>query len=300
MTPLKKYIWLVDTVMRAGDKGLTLEQIGDLWDRDDEMHDNGTFARRTFHRHRNEIEELFGIEIECYGDGSDYRYRIADDGKNDYFRRWLLDSIAVNQIVTDSRDAAKYIAVEPTNNTSLPVLLEALKVQHTLGFTYKPYWSESPFTYISVQPYALKMFERRWYLIALRDTEFRFFALDRMSDVVMLDDIFKRDPKFNLEEMFTGAYGIIVDDTPIESVWLKVDAYQANFLRSLPLHSSQHEIKRNDLFSDFALRVCPTFDFKHKILSLGATVEVLKPKSLRDDIKGEVTEMLNKYQNEDE
>lgn len=40
MTPLKKYIWLVDTVMRAGDKGLTLEQIGEKWDGDDEMHDS--------------------------------------------------------------------------------------------------------------------------------------------------------------------------------------------------------------------------------------------------------------------
>lgn len=29
MTPLKKYIWLVDTLMRRGEKGLTLEQIGD-------------------------------------------------------------------------------------------------------------------------------------------------------------------------------------------------------------------------------------------------------------------------------
>lgn len=32
MNVLKKYIRLVDTIMRAGEKGLTLEQIGDLWD----------------------------------------------------------------------------------------------------------------------------------------------------------------------------------------------------------------------------------------------------------------------------
>ena len=31
MNVLKKYTWLVGTLMRAGDKGLTLEQIGDRW-----------------------------------------------------------------------------------------------------------------------------------------------------------------------------------------------------------------------------------------------------------------------------
>ena len=300
MNVLKKYIWLVDIVMRAGNKGLTLEQIGDRWDADDEMHDNGAFARRTFHRHRNEIADLFGIEIECYSDGSDFRYRIADSGGNEYFRRWLLDSIAANRIVTDSREAAQYVLVEPTDSRMLPMLLEALKEQCTLNFSYQPYWSESPYSYSGVQPYALKMFERRWYLIARRDGEYRFFALDRMTKVELQDETYKRDPKFDLKKMFEGVYGIIVDDTPIESIRLKVNAYQANYLRSLPLHSSQHELKRTEEYSVFSLRVRPTFDFKQKLLSLGSTVEVLQPESLRADMRAEIQEMMNKYQDDNE
>ena len=302
MTPLKKYIWLVDTVMRAGDKGLTLEQIGDRWDADDDMHDNGAFARRSFHRHRNEIEDLFGIKIECFGDGSDYRYRIADDGKNDYFRRWLLDSIAVNRIVTDSHTVAQYIDVEKTQDTALPLLLEALKDKRMMSFDYKPYWADNASHYYNFRAYTLKMFERRWYLIGTYSTEkpCKIYALDRMSNVELQGETYERDSKFDVSDMFDGSYGIIVDDAPIESVWLKVDAYQANFVRSLPLHASQHEIKQNDQYSVFALRVRPTFDFKQKILSLGATVEVLKPKILRDDIRGEIKEMMNKYKEDDE
>lgn len=127
MNVLKKYTWLVGTLMRAGEKGLTLEQIGDLWDRDDVMHDNGAFSNRSFHRHRGEILDVFGIEIECYNSGIDYRYRIADDGKNDYFRRWMMDAIAVNRIVADSREVSELIAVESSQDSLLPVLLEALK-----------------------------------------------------------------------------------------------------------------------------------------------------------------------------
>ena len=95
--------------------------------------------------------------------------------------------------------------------------------------------------------------------------------------------------------MFEGVYGIIVDDTPIESIRLKVDAYQANYLRSLLLHSSQHELKRTVDYSIFSLRVRPTFDFKQKLLSFGSTVEVLKPESLREEMKTEITAMLKRY-----
>lgn len=302
MNVLKKYIWLVDTIMRAGEKGLTLEQIGDLWDRDDAMHDNGAFSNRSFHRHKSEIQDVFGIEIECYNSGIDYRYRIADDGKNDYFSRWMMDAIAVNRIVADSREVSELIAVESSQDSLLPVLLEALKTSSMVSFDYKPYWADHTSHYFNFMSFALKMFERRWYLIGKYDTAkpCKIYALDRMSNVELQEENYVRDSRFDVSEMFDGSYGIIIDDAPAESVWLKVDAYQANFVRSLPLHASQHEIKRNDRYSVFALRVRPTFDFKQKILSLGATVEVLKPQSLRDDIRGEINEMINKYKDDDD
>lgn len=296
MNVLKKYTWLVGTLMRAGDKGLTLEQIGDRWNATDELHEEGAFARRSFHRHRSEIMDLFGIEIECYIDGGQYRYRLADDGGREYFRQWMMDSIAVNHVVADSREAAQYILVEPTDSRMLPMLLEALKEQRTLNFTYQPYWSESPYNYSGVQPYALKMFERRWYLIARRDGEYRIFALDRMSSVELQDETYKRDPKFDMEKMFEGTYGIIVkEEIPVESIRLKVEAYQANYLRSLPLHNSQHELKHTEEYSIFSLRVRPTYDFKQKLLSLGSTVEVLQPESFRKEIAEELKNTLKQY-----
>ena len=239
MTPLKKYIWLVDTVMRAGEKGLTLRQIAERYEQDENISDGEPYARRTFQRHRDEVLDLFGIEIECYSDGSEYRYRIADNSSNDYFRRWLLDSIAVNRIVTDSREVARYISIESTNNTALPIVLEALKDLRLVNFDYKPYRKESSTHYFNFQPHALKMFERRWYLIGRYHKTHRTFALDRMTNVVLQEENFKRDPKFDLEKMFSGSYGIIVEDIPVESIWLKVEAHQANYLRSLPLHRSQ-------------------------------------------------------------
>lgn len=297
MTPLKKYIWLVDTVMRAGEKGLTLRQIAERYEQDENISDGEPYARRTFQRHRDEVLDLFGIEIECYSDGSEYRYRIADNSSNDYFRRWLLDSIAVNRIVTDSREVARYISIESTNNTALPIVLEALKDLRLVNFDYKPYRKESSTHYFNFQPHALKMFERRWYLIGRYHKTHRTFALDRMTNVVLQEENFKRDPKFDLEKMFSGSYGIIVEDIPVESIWLKVEAHQANYLRSLPLHRSQMELNsKSEDYAIFALRVRPTFDLRQKILSLGSAVEVLKPESLREEMREEARRMSKMYQ----
>lgn len=298
MTPLKKYIWLVDTIMRAGEKGLTLEQIGDRWDYDDEMHDNGAFAKRSFHRHRNEIEDLFGIRIESYGNGHEFRYRIADDGNNDYFRRWMMGSIAVNRILADSKDIAQYIALESYHDTSLPTLLQAIKEQRMVSFSYNPYWAEKPLPYYNFKAHALRMFERRWYLIGCYGSskEQRIYALDRISNCELQEDTYRRDPKFNLEDMFDGVYGIIIKEgLPVESIWLKVDPYQANYLRSLPLHESQHEVGEKDGHPVFSIRVRPTFDLKQKLLSMGSSVEVINPESLRKEIREEVKTMLAQY-----
>lgn len=302
MTPLKKYIWLVDTVMRAGEKGLTLEQIGAKWNADDEMHDEGAFAKRSFHRHRNEIKDLFGIEIESYGNGHEFRYRIADDGNKDYFSRWMMNSIAVNRILTDSKDMAQYIALESYHDAPLATLLQAMKEQRMVSFTYNPYWAEKPSLYYNFKPHALKMFERRWYLIGRYDDSVphHSYALDRISNCELQENTYRRDPKFSLEKMFDGVYGITVnDELSVESIWLKVEPMQAKYLRSLPLHESQQEIGEKDSYPVFALRVQPSNDLKRKLLWMGRKVEVLKPESLRNEMREEIKAMLSKYPEEE-
>ena len=65
---------------------------------------------------------------------------------------------------------------------------------------------------------------------------------------------------------------------------LKVGSFQAKYLHTLPLHHSQKVLERNDKYTIFSYFVSPTFDFKQELLSLGDTIEVLEPLSLRRDI----------------
>ncbi|MBR1516910.1 MAG: WYL domain-containing protein [Bacteroidales bacterium] len=303
MNPLKKYIWLVDTLMRAGDTGLTIKQVSDAYEYDDEISNGEKYNGRTFHRHRKEVKDIFDIEIECYPTGSEFRYRIADKGDNDYFRRWLMDSIAVNRVISDSKDTAQYISIENANTEHLPAILQSLKEHRKVEFDYKPYWADTETHYFDFQPHAIKMFERRWYLIGRykKDMPYIILALDRISQFEIKEETFHRDPNFNLEEMFDGVFGITVGDGDVESIWLKVEARQANYLRSLPLHRSQMELtSRYKGYALFALRVRPSYDLRQRILSLGSTVEVLKPESLRNEIREEAKAMVAKYMEDDE
>ena len=297
MTPLKKYICLIDILLRKKDIGLTLEQIGDYWDRNDEMSEQGAFSRRSFYRHRKEISNIFGIDIECYSNGMEHRYRIADSEGNDYFRRWLMDSISVNRAVMNSKDMARYIGLENSYTGYLSVLLQAMKDNSMIRFDYMPYWSEELRHLFCFEPHALKMFEHRWYLIGrYGNNEHRIYALDRISKLEIQEETFQRDARFNLTEMFEDTYGIIIDDKPAERILLKVESYQANYLRSLPLHSSQYEKEKNNDYSVFSLRLRPTFDFRQKLLSFGSSVEVLEPERLRNEMKEEAYLLLRKYQ----
>ena len=74
----KEYVWLVNTIRRAG--RITLREINERWLRT-EMSEGIPYSRTTFRRHRAEVEEMFDIIIDCDGEN---RYYIED---TDLFRK---------------------------------------------------------------------------------------------------------------------------------------------------------------------------------------------------------------------
>ena len=55
-----RYIWLLNTLLQH--KQLSYEEINALW-RECYLGDGASLPLRTFHQHKNAVEELFGIEI---------------------------------------------------------------------------------------------------------------------------------------------------------------------------------------------------------------------------------------------
>ena len=90
---------------------------------------------------------------------------------------------------------------------------------------------------------------------------------------------------FNADAFFSTRYGVLqYEGEKTERIKIRTSAHQANYFRTLPLHSSQKEIEKTDTYSIFTYHLTPNWDFVHDLLYYGDAVEVLEPESLRSAI----------------
>lgn len=294
---LNKYVWLVETIYRA--KRISLKEINRKWLAND-MSDGLEIPERTFHKWRIAVEELFGLSIANEGRG-EYRYYIenASELSSGSLRSWLFNTLSVSSLLQANIGIKDKILLEeiPEGREYLPVIIETLKKNTMLCMTYQSFFRDEENTF-DVEPYCLKLFRQRWYLVARSPyyDKIMIYALDRVRHLEATDRRFTYPKNFKPNEFFDGCFGIIAGDgTKIETVRLKVSAGQANYLRSLRLHESQEETERNDEYSIFKYYLRPTFDFIQEILWNGEDMEVLEPLWLRKEIAGKIKRMWNKY-----
>ena len=294
---IKKYVWLVETIYKA--KKISLKEINSKWLETD-LSEGLEIPRRTFHTWRNEVEDLFGIEIQCdKTDGDRYFIEDRDKLKNNSLQSWLLNTMSVNNMLLENKTLSDRILLEniPSGQDYLSIVTDAMKKSKVLEITYKGYWSEHEHTF-PVAPYCVKLFRQRWYLVgnSVYEDKIRIYSLDRVLNASLTEEPFKYPKDFSPEVYFQDCFGVIRDDeTEVETVKLKVNADQSNYLRSLPMHPSQEELETNDDYSIFTLRVRPTFDFYQELLKNGETLEVLEPTWLRKDFKDIVKRMAALY-----
>ena len=93
---LQKYIWLVQTFIRAGENGISLGEIEEKW----ENRFDSSYSRRTFNNHREAIEDVFGIRIECNRSTNRYFVNYSDDVADETAESaWLINTFTVNNIL---------------------------------------------------------------------------------------------------------------------------------------------------------------------------------------------------------
>ena len=294
----KQYIWLTDTIYRSG--GISLQELNERWVRT-EMSGGLPMTRMTFNRHKMAIEEIFGLCIECQRKGGYYYYIENEEVlKNNNLQDWLLDSLSISNMLMDSSSLNDRIVLEniPAGKEYLQPIINAMKQDHKLMMTYRKFGQTTGYT-ITVEPYAIKVFKQRWYLLAKdnkRETP-TIYALDRILALEETEESFVYPSDFDTETFFKDCYGVIcgTEDNPQRIV---VRAYLplTNYLRTLPLHHSQKVLKSTPDYTDFEFYLCPTFDFRQELLSQGEEVEVLEPMGFREEMKGIAKKMMERYE----
>lgn len=257
---------------------------------------NSNYVRneKTIRRDFQSIEELFGYEIEYDKSLKVYKIEKLID---DVYKDKLLESIALMNILQQSKNVNKYIHLEQkqTRGTEyLTDIIEAIENKQVLSFTLNSYWKEA--TKRKCAPIAIKEAMKRFYLIAydLDKKAIRNYGLDRISSFRVLDEKFS-PTAYDVDEIYQHAFGIENYDNPVNVV-LRFDNTQFNYLTSLPLHHSQEIIKEEaDIFT-INLFVHPTHELKMEILKFGDNCEVLEPDSYREDFKNTVNNLYKKYE----
>ncbi len=293
-----RYIWLLNTLLQHG--RLTFEDINNRW-RNSCLNDGKSFALRTFHVHRNAIEELFGVEIKC--DASTYEYYVSSPEtlRNDKTRQWLLNSFTLSNMIEAGHNMKDRIIFEdiPKGTEYIQTVIEAMQQNKELMIDYQPFNGNRVTLYI--QPYAMKVYHQRWYIVGyLKNQEgIRNIALDRTLNMELTTETFRYPSDFDAEEYYSNTVGIFVNDK-IKPKKVIVRAYgiHVEYMRSLPLHHTQEEIEgKHKQYSDFQYCLCITPELISQLLAMGEKIEVLEPVELRKEIKNRLLNSLSHYNN---
>ena len=293
---INRYVWLMDTISRYG--RISLKELNAAWLRS-EISEGKPLARRTFFHYRDGVQEMFDINIVC--DKSTFEYYIDDTGEDSTarLRSWLVDSLSMSGMLSNAHDISDRIMLEnvPSARQHLPVIIDALKENHRISFSYKSYTRSRPTHGIVLEPYFVKIFKLLWYVIGMNVNEgqIKTYSLDRMSNLNMLPDTFVMPENINPSEFFKDCFGIITNKNSAKRIVLRVEPTQAKYLRALPLHSSQQE-EVHDQYSLFTYKMRITYDLKEEIMSHGASIEVLEPMELKTLIRTELENALKNYQ----
>ena len=284
----RQYCWLADTIRNSG--GITFRELNERWVQSP-LSGGMPMIRQTFNEHRKGIQDMFGINIECHKPTN--RYFIDLDGglKGSDFQNWMIETLSVGTMLVESASLKDRLLIEhiPMGQDYFLVVLRAMKAKHKLRMTYRKFGQAEPYT-IVVEPFAIKVFRQRWYLLAKdykRETP-SIYAPDQHFDL---------PEGFSAREFFDDCYGVMRNPKH-RAQRIVVRAYDrfAHYLRTLPLHHSQTEVSTTAEYTDFEFRLAPTFDFKQELLAQGKDVEVLEPASLRKEMMEMLRGMMGRYE----
>ena len=297
-----RYIWLLDTLLNSCP--LTIEEINMLWDACPAS-DGRPIPLRTFHEQRKGIKEMFGVEIVCdRSHGNVYYVKNPEVLDKQKVAKWLLHKYSIPQGFATFNSMKERIILEeiPLGTSFLGDIIEAMHKNVELQVDYQRYENEQEeynLQEFHIQPYALKVFNRRWYLLGYikEKRALRTIALDRILDLKILSTSFEVPEDFDARKYFANVVGIFVNnDLPVTKVKIRTYGIQADYLRSTPLHKIQSEGKsKHGEFADFTYRLCVTPELVSQLLAMGDKVEVLEPEELREEMKEKIDNMLNFY-----
>lgn len=188
-----------------------------------------------------------------------------------------------------------------------------IQQKQVLTINYGPF--DKPAADYIVHPYLLKEYNNRWYLYGLDhfDKKIKQWALDRLRKVEPKRYIsYIENTQLNPDEYFSDMVGINKKLGDVrEKVVVRVYDSSINYVVTKPIHDTSNQVNEGTVirkgvisgktneeeieFVDFEYDLIINYEFKSKILALGANAEVLEPSALREQLRSDVMLMSEMY-----
>jgi predicted DNA-binding transcriptional regulator YafY len=296
-TNLARYLHIVNQIRNK--RGTTFSEIMDSLKAKGE--DDGvdlSVSKRTFERDLEAIRRLFNIDIR-------YNFTLREFEIVSFLRdvdNRILESFDILNALNTKDALEGYVFFEnrrAKGTEHLHGLLNAIKDQKLIKFEYTKFWEEFP-SVRRVEPYALKEYKNRWYLLG-KDAdkgEIRTFGLDRMSRLETTSKRIIRPDNFEMDKRFKHSFGVIApeDGQQIEEVVLSFTPFQGKYIKTMPLHESQEILEDNQKELCIRLKIYITHDFIMELHSFSDQVKVLEPIRLANNIINTTKKVLQRYE----
>lgn len=241
-------------------------------------------SERSFQKDIENIRTQFGIDIIYCQHNQGYRIEQDYDAMLNIEK--ILEPFEVFNALHGHTELSEYVKTEPHQPAGthyLSKLLYAIKNTLRVDITYMKFGATDP-TIRSLEPYLIRQFHGRWYVIGklVTTNEFKTFGLDRILDLDVSKECFAKDANFNYDIKFKNSFGIYAsDDGQIEDVELSFSELDGHYIKSSPLHHSQRTLSDNENGLTIGLKLKITDDFIMELLSLSSSLSVLKPAWLK-------------------
>ena len=275
------YFWLIDTIASGN---LTRDDINRRWAhcRYNDNHEM-EFPERKFHRYKEEIHEIFDVDIRCSKSRGNVYYIENKDDISGGTRQWFLNAMAVHSMMDQAKDITDCVLYEdiPEGTQYLSLIVDAIRHRTQLQLTYHSFNRQEQYE-LTLSPYCLKVFKQRWYVAGCPSThpnETRIYALDRVQMMRPTDQTFIYPKQFDAKAFFAPYYGVFRNATPTKVI-IEAKPQSAQFLRLLPLHDSQKELRQFHGNTFFEYYIAPTLDFIQELRTHGTDIRVREPEEL--------------------
>ncbi|MBL7777198.1 MAG: WYL domain-containing protein [Chitinophagales bacterium] len=205
------------------------------------------------------------------------------------------------QINKEVRGEADYIQLDKPYRIKglefVEPILKAISDRRVLQFNYQKHGSESNDQTL-LEPYLIKESKNFWYVIGRRinkqEKKILTFALDRISEMRITEVVFE-EVRLDKKNFFSNVVGVTIGEGNPERVVLRFSELQGRYIKTVPIHHSQKIIRDKNGFLEVELQVVINTELKMQLLSYGATVKVLKPKLLADEVNKTAKQVIAQY-----